>query len=55
MGVGGGRERIGGANLSSTILLHLGANGGPYDDSLNWVKFKDKELLISNKVEYLSV
>jgi hypothetical protein len=31
------------------------AEEGPYDDSLNWVKFEDKELLISNKVEYLSV
>lgn len=54
----GGRWWIGGANIFSTISLHLGGNGGwggPYDDSLNWVKFKDKELLISNKVEYLSV
>lgn len=49
---------MGGTNLFSTILLHLGGNGGgggPYDDRLNWVKFQDKELLISNEVEYLSV
>lgn len=52
------RQRIGNATSFSMIPLHLGENGGcegPYDDSLNWVKCKDKELLISNKVEYLSV
>lgn len=58
--ISGGWRReqgTGGANFAR-ILVHLwknGGGGGPYDDSLNWVKFEDKELLISNKVEYLSV
>ena len=41
--------------FSPQFCYTLGQNGGLYDDSLNWVKFKDKELLISNEVEYLSV
>lgn len=43
----------------STVMFYLGRRRWglrrPYSDSLHWAKFEDKELLISNKAEYLSV
>lgn len=43
--------------LYSLVLSWEGEMGlrRPYGDSLHWAKFEDKELLISNKAEYLSV
>lgn len=46
-----------GAKFSASDSVLGGATGAeePYGDSLHWAKFEDKELLISNKAEYLSV
>lgn len=58
MGVGGWQPGAGGAKFSA-VLFYLGRGRlglrRPYGDSLHWAKFEDKELLISNKAEYLSV
>lgn len=57
-GSGRWQQGAGGAKISAVwFCLGRGRLGlrRPYGDSLHWAKFEDKELLISNKAEYLSV
>lgn len=59
MGVGGGskEQEVPSSQQPYSVLGGGGRLGlrRPYGDSLHWAKFEDKELLISNKAEYLSV
>lgn len=57
-GSGRWQQGAGGAKFSAVLFCFRRGRLGlrrPHGDSLHWAKFEDKELLISNKAEYLSV